>query len=95
MGAASKVKVAKMENGGGVVVNGYANGLLGAVNGHINGNGHAVVNGNGNGHENGYGYAYVDETQDAIMESQGESVPGTQPDDDPMVLGAFLSLSLF
>ncbi|KAH9478542.1 Transcription initiation factor IIE subunit alpha [Psilocybe cubensis] len=82
IGAGGKAKVAKMDNG---IVNGYMNGYGGGINGHVNGNGHAVVNGLVNGYENGHGHV-VDEAQDAIMESQGESVPGTELDDDPIVM---------
>ncbi|PPQ89235.1 hypothetical protein CVT25_001314 [Psilocybe cyanescens] len=89
VGAAAKVKMPKVDG----VVNGYAgaNGLLGvngAANGHANGNGYGNANGNGNGHSPLSGYAYAEEQQqqDVIMESQGESVPRSEPEDDPMVL---------
>ncbi|KDR80156.1 hypothetical protein GALMADRAFT_242417 [Galerina marginata CBS 339.88] len=75
VGAASKLKAPKMDGGAPIMVNGYANGLLG-VNG--NGFGHVYANGNGSSFE----------TEDQVMQSQEVEMPDelVLPEDDPMVL---------
>ncbi|KAF8882514.1 TFIIE alpha subunit-domain-containing protein [Gymnopilus junonius] len=81
VGAASKVKQAKVETNG---VNGYTNGLLGA-NGHgnvLNGFGHAYTNGNMPSFGQGF---QQDETMEA-QEGDAYAEQGGEPEDDPMVL---------
>jgi len=72
------MKVPKVETAPVGTMNGYSNGLLAA---------HA--NGYSNGHING-GL----EPQDAVMDTQGEVGGVPVPEDDPMVMGMFLNLSI-
>ena len=83
VGAASKLKAAKIDIG-------LSNG-----NGYLGVNGHA--NGNGNGYANGYGMVngHGGELQDVIMTQLGDegSAEFAEPADDPVVYGS-LSLAL-
>ncbi|KAF9568654.1 hypothetical protein CPC08DRAFT_678934 [Agrocybe pediades] len=77
VGQTTKVKVPKVETPSSGTVNGYTNGT-GALDTH--------VNGFSNGFTNGHTASGVPESQDAIMESQGEADTLAVPDDDPMVM---------